>query len=203
MNVARIRGWLLQQPKPSLLRVTTGDGEPQELRPSRSYAKTAESIAALGPDLVECLDGEGKLLRALRLSEVDAARSHAAEIPQGLASDPHALMLTHFANLLHRAYEHSTEIAFVKLVEVVERVGDRAEAIEQRLERAEATNRRLAQDQIDDALERAQEAAEKQAAGAGDGGDVLSQMAGAFLSGVRAPGAPGAAAPKPSPNGKG
>lgn len=191
MNVARIRGWLLQQPKPHLVRVSSGDGEPQELRPGRSYAKCAESIAALGPDLVECLDGDGKLLRAMRLDVPDATRSDAAELPAGLASDPHALLLTHFANLLHRAYEHSTEIAFVKLVEVVERVGDRAEAIEQRLERAEAANRRMAQDQIDDALERANEKTAEAA-----GGDMLQQMAGAFLSGHMQKGAA-------APNGKG
>lgn len=196
MNASRIRGWLLQQPKPSLVRVTSGDGEPQDIRPGRSYARTAESICALNADLVECLDGEGKVLRALRLNTVDAERSHAADIPQGIAADPNALVLTHFANLIHRAYEHSTEIAFAKLVEVVERVGDRAEAIEQRLERQEAANRRMAQDQIEDALERAQ-AQEKQ----GEGGDVLSQMAGAFLSGAGLPGM--GAKPAPVPNGKG
>lgn len=195
MNVSRIRGWLLQQPKPSLVRVTSGDGEPQDIRPGRSYARTAESICALNADLVECIDGDGKVLRALRLTTPDAERSHAADIPPGLAADPTALMLTHFANLIHRAYEHSTEVAFARLVELVERVGDRAESIEQRLERQEAANRRMAQDQIDDALERAQ-AQEKQ----GDGGDVLSQMAGAFLSGA---GLPGMAKPAPAPNGKG
>lgn len=197
MNASRVRGWLLQQPKPHLVRVTSGDGEPQELRPSRSYAKTAESIVALGPDLVECLDSDGKLLRALRLTGADAARSDAAEIPEGLKSDPAALQLTHFANLIHRAYEHSTEIAFTKMVELVERIGDRSDAIEQRLERTEAANRRMAQEQIDDAFERAQEAAEQKQ---NEGGDVLSQMAGAFLSGARMP---GAAPAKPAPNGKG
>jgi hypothetical protein len=179
MNASRIRGFLIQQPKPHLVRVSSGDSEPQELKPGRSYAKTAESIDALGCELVECLDSDGKLLRALRLGDVESTRSDAAAIPVGLASDPHALMLTHFANLLHRAYEHSTEIAFAKLVDLVERIGDRAESIEQRLERSEAANRRLAQEQVEDAIDRAQEAAAK-----GDGGtDMLQQMAGAFLSG--------------------
>jgi hypothetical protein len=178
MNASRIRGFLIQQPKPHLVRVSSGDGEPQEIKPGRSYAKTAESIDALGCELVECIDGDGKLLRALRLGDVENTRSDAAPIPAGLAADPHALMLTHFANLLHRAYEHSTEIAFAKLVDLVERIGDRAESIEQRLERSEAANRRLAQEQVEDAIDRAQEAATK------DGGtDMLQQMAGAFLSG--------------------
>lgn len=181
MNVARIRGFLLQLPKPAIVRVTTGDGEPQELKPGKSYAKCAESIAALGADLVECVDTAGKLLRAMRTQSGDAQRSDAAAVPAGIQTDPHALMLTHFANLLHRAYEHSTEISFTKLLELVERLGDRAESIEQRLERTEAANRRLVNEQIHSAFERADEAAE--AAGAGGNDELLQQMATAFFSG--------------------
>jgi hypothetical protein len=93
-------------------------------------------------------------------------------------------MLTHFANLLHRAYEHSTEIAFQRLVELTERMGDRSEAIERRLERTEAANRALLQDQVDLAFERAQEVANQNAEASGNGaGDLMQQMAGAFLSG--------------------
>jgi hypothetical protein len=180
MSVARIRGFLLQLPKPSLLRVTSRDGEPQELKLSKSFAKTADSVVALDAELVECLDASGAVLRAMRISAVDARRSDAAEIPVGLQADPNALMLTHFANLLHRAYEHSTEIAFVKLVDLTERLNDRSEAIEQRLERAEAANRRLLQDQVDDAMERVEDEANKAQEG---GGDLLQQLGGAFLSG--------------------
>ena len=183
MNVQRIRNFLLLVPKPASVRIT-GDGEPEVLKPGRSYAKTAETISALGPDLIECLDADGKIIRALRTDTAEAQRSEAASIPQGLAADPHALMLTHFANLLHRAYEHSTEIAFQRLVELTERMGDRSEAIERRLERTEAANRALLQDQVDLAFERAQEVAQAaEASGAGNGGELLQQMAGAFLSG--------------------
>jgi hypothetical protein len=181
MNVGKIRGFLLQLPKPHAIRIS-GDGEPQEIKAGRSYAKTAETIAALAPDLIECLDSDGKVLRAQRTDTVDAQRSAAAAIPTGLEADPQALMLTHFANLLHRAYEHSTEIAFVRLVEITERMGDRAEAIEKRLERTEANNRQLLQQQVDDAFDRAAEVAE-QAVKDGTGGDLLQNMAGAFLQG--------------------
>jgi ribosomal protein L17 len=181
VNQGKIRGFLLQLPKPSLVRIT-GDGEPQELKPGKSYTKTAETICALAPELIECLDSDGKVIRAMRTDTPEAQRSTAAELPQVLQTDPHAAMLTHFANLLHRAYEHSTEIAFTRLVELTERMGDRADAIEQRLERTESANRRLLQDQVDDAFERAQEVAE-QAAAAGQSGDLLQNMAGAFLSG--------------------
>lgn len=183
MNVARIRGFLLQLPKPSLIRIT-GDGEPQDIKPGKSYAKTAETIAALAPELIECLDSDGKVLRAQRTDTDESRRSDAAVMPPVIATDPHAAMLTHFANLLHRAYEHSTEIAFTRLVDLTERMGDRAEAIEQRLERAEAANRRLLQDQVEQAFERAQEVAERSAEGEGG---MLQQMAGAFLSGAAQP----------------
>jgi ribosomal protein L17 len=189
VNQGKIRGFLLQLPKPALVRIT-GDGEPQELKPGKSYTKTAETICALAPELIELLDSDGKVIRAMRTDTVDAQRSTAAEMPTVLQQDPHAAMLTHFANLLHRAYEHSTEIAFTRLVELTERMGDRADAIEQRLERTEAANRRLLQDQVDDAFERAAEQAEKAASGNGAGGELLQNMAGAFLSGQMQPKGP-------------
>lgn len=193
----RIRGFLLQSPKPHTVRVSTNDGEPHELKPGRSYAKCADTIAALDVELIECLDDAGKLQRAMRMSSEEALRSDAATLPKGLEADPNALMLSHFADLIHRAYQHSTEIAFVKLVEVVERIGERAEAIEARLERQEASNRRLQQEAVDDAFARAEEAAEQKDAA---GGDLLNNLAGAFLSGQ----VQGGAAKTPArPNGKG
>jgi len=200
MNVSRIRGFLLQLPKPALVRLTTGDGEPTELKLQKSFAKTAESIAALGSELIEALDGSGKVLRAMRTDTAEAQRSEAPTLPAGLAADPNALLLAHFAGLLHRAYEHSTEIAFTKMVEIVDKMGDRSEQIEMRLERAEAQNRRLINEQIDDAFERAREVAERTAE-EGAGGDLLSQMGSAFLSGQLQPRAP--AQPNGKSNGKG
>ncbi len=203
MNVGKIRGFLLQLPKPSLVRLTRDDGgEPQDIKPGKSYAKAAETIAALQPDLIECLDASGGVIRAQRTDTVEAQRSDAAAIPAGLAADPQALMLTHFANLLHRAYEHSTEIAFTRLVDLTERMGDRAEQIEQRLERAEATNRRLLQEQIDDAFERAAEQAE-QATQQASNGALGEQLLGSFLGGTQMkPPVRTNGAPKPAPGGK-
>lgn len=181
---SKIRGFLLQHPKPALVRLTSSDGDSEELKPGKSFAKLAETIAALGPDLIECLDSEKHILRAMRLGSVDAQRSDAAEIPEGIKADPHALMLTHFANLVHRAYEHSTEVAFAKLTEVMERMNERSDSIEQRLERTEATNRRLIQDAVDDAYAHAQEIASR-ATEEAQGGDLGSQMFQAFVGGSR------------------
>ena len=196
MNANRIRGFLLQLPKPALVRVT-GDGEPQTLKPGRSYAKLADTIVALSPDLVECLDKDGAVLRATKLDAPEARRSDAADVPEGLKADPQALMLTHLANLIHRAYEHSSEIAFSKLVELVDKMNDRADGIEARLERTESRNRALLQDAVDAEVERAHEVA----AAAGGGEGLGHQNLDGFLSGAKN----GKQQPpaKPATNGKG
>lgn len=202
MNVSRIRGFLLQLPKPHLIRLTTGDGEPQELKPGKSFAKTAETIAALGSELIEVLDPSGKTLRAMRTDTAESQRSESPALPAVLATDPNAAMLTHFANLLHRAYEHSTEIAFTKMVDAFDKMGDRSEQIEMRLERAEAANRRLVNEQIDDAFARAQEVAD--AAAAENGGDLPTQLVSAFMGGLHQPAPKAPTAPNgKSANGKG
>lgn len=194
MNVSRIRGFLIQKPKPHVLRVTVDD-DVTEVALGRSYAKTAETIAALDAELIECLDKDGKLLRALDMESPDARRSDAAAVPPGLAADPNALMMVHFANQIHRAYEHATEIAFTKMVEVFDIMSARSESIEQRLERSESQNRRLLLDQVDAELDRAEEIAEsKGKEGLGE------QMFGAFLSGKM--GASGVVAPTPRPPAK-
>lgn len=194
MNTAKIRGFLLQLPKPAKIRISAGDGETQELKPGRSFARTAETIEALGVDLIECLDKDGAVIRALRLDGGDAHRSDAAAVPAGIAADPHALMLTHFANLLHRAYEHSTEIAFTRLVELAERLSAHTESIEARLAHAESALRRERDDRQADEYDRMREALEKDAQG---GGDLLQQMAGAFMQAkLQAP-------PPKTTNGKG
>lgn len=189
MNASRIRGFLIQLPKPAKIRVSAGDGEPQEIKPSRSYARTADSIEALGVDLIECLDKDGSVLRALRLSEPESRRSDAADVPRGIEADPHALMLSHFANLLHRAYEHSTEIAFTRLVELAERLSSHTESIEARLAHTESALRREQSDRIDEAYERAREVIEK---GDASGDPLMQQMMAAFM---------GARVPSSAPNG--
>lgn len=202
MNASRIRGFLIQLPKPSRIVVYTADNDQQEVRPGRSWAKVADTIAALDPIKIELYDGEEKLLRAQRYDDSDSRRSDAAELPEMLRADPHAAMLTHFANLLHRAYEHSTEVAFVRLVEITDRMNERSDAIERRLERTEAQNRQLYQQQIEDAMDRAQEATE---AASGQGGGLADQMVAAFMGGGGLPAAAAAAhknGAAPKPNGK-
>lgn len=179
-----IRKFLLGQPHPAVVRLTT-DGEVQELKPGRkSKIKIAETIAAVGPELVECLDGGGNLLRAMRTDDDPKPRSaKAPDLPDEIKADPHALMLTHFANLIHRAYEHATDIAFQKLVELAERMDARSQSIEERLERTEANLRREQKERIDDLYDRADEAIERAESGEGKERILESLVQGAVLGG--------------------
>ena len=180
-----IRGYLMAHPKPATVRVTNSDGEIKSIkRGSTSWQKLADTVAALGPELIECLDESDEIVRAVR-PERELQRSQAADIPKGLEADPSALLLTHFANLIHRAYEHSVEIAFNKLVDLTDRFNERSEGIERRLERSEATGRQLQQERIDDLLDRAQDAAANAVADGGDGQQaMLASMLQSFLGGA-------------------
>lgn len=198
MSQSRVRSFILQLPKPSSIRVVIG-GEPQELKLCRSWQKTAESILAMGAESVQCLDASGAVLRAMRLDNEDARRSEAAPIPAQLANDPHAALLSMFGDRLHRAYEHSTEIAFTKLVELADRLGGHIEGIEARLARTEARLARANEDLLQDAFERAEELQSK-----GEEGSFGDQLAQAFFSGQlqrRAPTVHAAAAASQKANG--
>jgi hypothetical protein len=203
VNVGRIRNFLLKHPKPKSVRVTTVEGSTEVLDPGNSWARCAETVHALGVRLVECLDGNGNIIRAKNFDGEDAARSEAAPIPTAIANDPNAAMMMMFANLLHRAYEHSTEVAFQKLVEMFEHMTSRTEAIENRLARAEVSRERLRDQQIEQAFERAAEIAERASATPEEKEDLLSQMLRAFMGGMGGlpvePSAAAAAAPSSAP----
>lgn len=202
MNVAIVRGFLIQKPKPARVRCTA-DGATKEFGPKgKSWAHTAQTIVALEPELIELLDAQGNLLRAMRGDDAMGAPMPDADdtddpppVNPALRADPNALMLTHFADLLHRAYKHSTETAFTKMVELVDRMNERSTSIEERLERAEAKARRLVDEQVEEAFERAEEVASKSGV---EGSDLVQNLAGAFLSGQLTK-----KAENPPPNGKG
>jgi thioredoxin-like negative regulator of GroEL len=172
-----IRKFLIRAPKPRLIKLTTGT-KVEEIRPShnQSFSKLGETIAAVMPELIQCFDAEGTLIRAVR-PQIEHESNDAPKTPELLAQDPETARLTHFANLLHRAYEHSTNVAFTKMVELVERIDARSDNLEARLERTELAHRRVLQRQIDDAFDRADELAE-------EAGGEGSAMIKSFLEGM-------------------
>lgn len=152
-----LRTFLLKVPKPSKVIVHTEDG-PQELSSSsKNWRSIAQSIVAMKGEAVELYDVDGKLLRATRSDEREPGGVGIPVAPLPLATDPETVRLLHFANLLYRATEFSTTLAFEKMVDLFERVADRSNAIEERLERTEAAYRRSLNEQLREALLEAQQ----------------------------------------------
>lgn len=182
-------------PKPAAVRVSAEDGgDPTVLRP-RSYARTAETIAALRPDLIECLDKEGGVLRAMRPDGVDTNPSDDVGLPKSLEGEPLAAAFMMYGRMLAKAYEHSTEVAFTKMVELADRMNERSDSIEARLERTEGRYRQVQQDRIDEAFDRADEEQQK----AGEGDPLQTALGQAFLGGIMQQPAPTQPKPEPRP----
>lgn len=205
LDVGKVRGFILQLPKPTTVRISTAEGPTDELKVGRqSFMRLAETICAINPDLIECLDKDGELTRAMRPESMpdDQGESRAVELPEALAGDPNAAMITHFANLLHQAYRHSTEIAFTKLVDLVDRIDSRSDSIERRLERAEADHRSALHEQIDSELDRAEEASRLAKEGKPEGEGQAMEMMQAMLAGMSQAGAKASQKVPTPPNGK-
>lgn len=189
MDATAIRNFLLRRPRAVTLRLSDDNGMVSEIAPQGELARVAESIEAMRPALVEALDKQGRLVRAMRDDgeprQRERSSDSAPELPESLQADPTAVMLSHFANLLHRAYEHSTSVAFARMIELVQLQNERTQSIEARLERAEGNYRREQQDRIAETLERAEEAASK-----GEMDPMITSLLGGLLQGQMTRGGP-------------
>ncbi len=205
-----LRSWLMKRPRPASLRLHLADDVTQEMARAegQSWQDMADSIAAMEPLVVEVIDKDGKLLRAIKPHEEDGAGGRVRDnrsvvVPPAIQQDPETARICFIADLLHRAYQHSTDVAFTKLVELVDRIDERSTAIETRLERTERAYQRSLQDQIDDAFEHAEQAGAA-AAAAGQEGDLETMMIKSFMGGMNSGRTEKGPAPKPKapPNGK-
>jgi hypothetical protein len=192
-----LRTFLMKQPRPARIVVRTEDDDVQEVTPPSgkggvTWANIASTILALRPSQVECYDVDGHVLRATR-GDGDDEKPKPGEptLLATLHSDPETARMTHFANLIFRATEFSTTLAFTKMVELFQIQADRAIALETRLERAEASYRRAMQERVDDAFDAAEEKAQAASEAATD---PVSELVRGFVGGATA----GKAAP---PNG--
>jgi hypothetical protein len=181
-----IRKFLMRKPRAAIVRLHTPGGI-TEMRPSRtsSLAKLADSIFAVAPDTIQLFDSEDRLIRAQRTDDEPDLSTDAPKVPQVLSADPETARLSHFATLLAKAYEHSTTVAFQKLIDLVERIDNRTDALEQRLERTETAYRRelygklkTLEDEALDALEQAGDGKE------GDEEDMKKAMLMQLLQGM-------------------
>lgn len=172
-----VRNWLMKKPRPSAVRITDVAGEVRDypIPAKPRWRSIANDVLLMEPTLLECLNMEGDLLRPLRFQreapadEKTTSREPVSlDIPDQLLTGqfgPMAMLMTHFANLIHRSYEHSTNIAFDKLIAVFERLESRTESMERRLEESEDRYRDEVYDRMNELLDEAEKKAEENGGG--------------------------------------
>lgn len=175
----QIRGWLLIQPRPTTIRITTVDGEIKTLAIASTWAAIAQSIDAMGAELLEALDEKGNLLRAVKVASLDdetTEKGGESAVAKAIAIDGETERFRLFATLISDAYKYGYEVAFTKMVELFGAVNARTESIEKSLSTTERMLRKSYEDNLKLQMERA--------AGEGGEGGLMSFLS-SFFSGVQ------------------
>lgn len=141
------RNFCMRSPRPALVRVLSAEGSNDiQIEPEQNWARLGDTIDALDPDRVELYTENEVLLRAEK-RKVPRNEQY-VRMPDGLHKDPEAARLMHFADLLHRAYAHSTEVAFNRIVDIVSMQQETNRELAQRAEKAERDKLRYLQELI-------------------------------------------------------
>jgi len=121
--IPQLRNFLMRNPRPVAVKVQGEDGEETDyqIADGENFMSLAEKLDALDPKKVTVYDDNGTPLRVWRAAEMMAPTA-GLDIPSAIAGDASAAMLMHFANLIHRSYEHATDVAFDRLSNLVDRV---------------------------------------------------------------------------------
>lgn len=175
----RIRGWMLVQPRPAIVLVRGPNPHEVTTDGSASWASIAETIDSLSPEWLEALSADRKLLRAVKVEQIDDTEDEPAPAQTTHAIDAETRRFECFAAHLAAAYQHATGVAFERLAGLFDATARRTEALERALAR-----------HVEIQVQQAQESA----------ADPLTSMATAFLSGASA--SPSSTTP-PTTNGKG
>jgi hypothetical protein len=125
MNLVR---WLSQQPQPATVRCITAEGDRAiriDKKAKRPWGEASRAIETLQATRIEALDGQGNILRVFELEVSSSAEDATLRPTSQLQSD-----LQVVSQLLGRAYEHSTQVAFAHLCEVVRIAFGRLEGVE-------------------------------------------------------------------------
>lgn len=200
-SVSKIKAWCMQQPRPHVVRVTGIDGQLNDVQcTGATWPKIAETICALQPELMQAMTPDNKLIRAARPNDASDDWQDDDSDPAGprvpslnnipiTAADPETQRFALVAQLIARAYEHSTTVAFERLAGICEALMQRSESVER------------ARDQIHRAQIKQLEEQIKSMGGEPESQEgLLMQMASAFLGGAggqqqQPPPAPPPAAP--------
>jgi hypothetical protein len=178
MTPEEMRAWLLIQPRPAYLQITAADHSSHRLDIANGvhWIQVAQSVMALDPEVVECFAADGKTLRVIKPKEKRGADDDDDDDEVIEVSDPETQRLVVFARLIAEAYRHSTDVAFAKMVDIVEAATRRQESLERSLETAQKILTKAAAEQI----------ADEAASGGMSKGSLLEQMIGAFVSSQQA-----------------
>lgn len=159
MEATQIRTWLLAQPKPASVRLSCADDQTHEMEvvPGGSWARLAESIAAMEPVRIDALDAKGKLIRAVKPAEHQEHEDD-DELEQGVApaakgnplagDDAETRRFRLVAELIAQAYRHSTDVAFNKMTDMFGAMNHRADALAASLETTNKMLRKAYDDQL-------------------------------------------------------
>lgn len=142
-QVERVRRWMIRNPRPASVRVTSVSGEVSDVhiegtRPR--WANYAETICQLNPVKLTAL-GEDESV--IRIEEIDGASvtkgtGDGAQVARITHPDPVAAQQMLTAQLIADAYKHATDVAFSKLVELTDRILTRMDQMEERIQRTES-----------------------------------------------------------------
>jgi hypothetical protein len=205
-STEQLRKWLMQQPRPHSVRVTSLDGGVHDVVCGTPWTNTADTVASLQPEHLQALNAEKQTIRALRVADLSEDWSPDDEKPvrrppppampefaiPAAAMDPESARFVLFARLLSEAYKHSTQVAFEKLSDIVEAMARRAEAGDRAREAVNRAHVKMLEEQIK-AL--GEEPAEQP-------NDLMGAIVSSALGGMMQGKAAAAAAPASS-NGKG
>lgn len=209
MDANDIRVWCMQHPRPAMVRCTNADGLVQEVLVQGAWTKLADTIQALQPELLEAVNQDKMLIRALRPNDISEDWGDSEPEPRRprtptpslrdipiTAGDPETQRFALVAQLLADAYKNandSHQTAFQHLVDIVNSSQRRSESVERAKDALHKVEVQRLRQQITEAGQEPE--------GSPEGELTLQSLLGAVLSGVNAGG--GGAEPAAAPNGKG
>jgi len=143
-----VRGWLIRNPKPAKVCVTSSVGKRDIALHTMgdTWAQRAATIMALDPILIEALSETGEVLRATRFDDEDEEEETEAPAPAAAAAvvvapaDAETMRFELFARLYSQGVKDGitaataqTDTAFTKLVEICNVLSKRGENLEKSL----------------------------------------------------------------------
>ena len=154
----------MEQPRPSIVRVTKLDGGVDEVTCTGAWTKIADTIEALEPEHLQALNTEKQTIRATRAADLtddwehepDETRAARRAPPPAMpdiaipaaAMDPETARWALFARLLSDAYKHSSQVAFERLAGIVEALVQRADNADRTREAFYRAHIKALEDQI-------------------------------------------------------